>query len=161
MESPLATAFLRNHEVGLYVLESIPDADLEHRYDKRTRTVRAQFAHLHNVRVYHLQRRGKAFLGGLTAFGRGAEPGRGDIVAALAASATAMAAFLAAVEEKGKVSSWHGPPASFLGYLTAHEAHHRALVILTLRLAGAKLSKDVVYGMWNWSKKGSFDAGHP
>jgi hypothetical protein len=116
--------------------------------------VAAQFAHIHNVRIYHLEKRGRQFLDGLETFAKGAQPARDELVAALAASEEAMASFLDRIEHLDHVKSWHGGPASFLGYLIAHEAHLRALVILSMRLAGQRLPREVVYNMWNWGQKG-------
>jgi uncharacterized damage-inducible protein DinB len=153
--SPLGAAFLRNNDANLFLLRAIPDADMGAAYSARTRTVAAQFAHMHYVRVLHLRKRGKEHLGDLQAFPTGAQPTRKELERALTGSAKAIVAFLAAAEEKGAVKSWHDPPAGFLAYLVAHEAHHRALAILSLRLAGRKLHKDTLYGIWNWSKKGA------
>ena len=70
-------------------------------------------------------------------------------------SAASIAAYLEHCAQLGKVKGWSGPPASFLGYLIAHEAHHRGLVMVALRQAGHRLGPDVVYGQWDWGKKQS------
>ena len=152
---PLAQAFIRNNDANLFLLEHLSEKNLENRYSERTRTVAAQFAHIHNVRISHLERRGKDFIGKLHSFERGAQPKKSVLVRALTDSEAAIARFLDACATAGKVKSWNGPAASFLGYLIAHEAHHRALVILSMRLSGDKLPRDVSYSIWNWGKKGS------
>ena len=53
------------------------------------------------------------------------------------------------------MKAWKGPPASFLCYLVAHEAHHRGLAMVAMRQCGRKLPQEVVYGQWDWGKKRS------
>ena len=87
------------------------------------------------------------------AFPRGAQPTRNELVAALDASRSLVAGLLATSIESGKVKSWKGTPTSYLSYFVAHEAHHRGLVLVTLRLAGIKVDKDLTYGLWGaWGK---------
>jgi hypothetical protein len=57
MESPLVHTWRRNNDANLFLLDFIPESALSHRYSERTRTVAAQFTHMHNVRVYHLEGR--------------------------------------------------------------------------------------------------------
>ncbi len=150
----LVTGWEINCEVNRLLLDGVPAAGWEVGFSERTRTVASQWAHVHNVRLYHLEKRGKAFLGAMTTFPRGAKPTRKQIERSLDASDAAMGRFLAEVEELGTVKSWPNGPAAFLGYLCAHEAHHRGLVLASLRLAGIKLPKEVTYGMWGlWSKR--------
>jgi uncharacterized damage-inducible protein DinB len=153
MDCELVEAWRVNVDTNQMLLDGIPDAGLGARYSPRTRSVCSQFAHMHNVRVDHLKRRAKALLGGLETFGRGAEPDRQELTDALAGSDEAIAAMLAEASESGRVKSWHPGPTTFLGYLLAHEAHHRGLVIVSLRIDGHKLHKDLRYGLWYWSRK--------
>ncbi len=37
--------------------------------------------------------------------------------------------------------------------MVAHEAHHRGLAMVAMRLAGRALSKELVYGQWDWGKR--------
>lgn len=64
-----------------------------------------------------------------------------------------MAIFLEGAETKGKIKSWNGSPSTFLGYMIAHEAHHRGLIMTALRISGHKPTQEVVYGQWGWGKK--------
>ena len=151
-DSALAAPFDVSHRVTMRLLDAIDDAGLAARYSPRTRCVAAQFAHIHNVRVSQLEARGGAKKGALTNFGRGAEPPRAELVDALTASHLAMITFLAAHDGAPKIKGWSAPPSTFVGYLVAHEAHHRGLVIVSLRMAGTKLPQDVIYGIWDWSR---------
>ena len=150
----MTTAWQKNHDANIYLLRQIPDEALMDRYSERTRTVAAQFAHIHNVRVYHLEKRGKEMLGRLRGFERSAQPGRKELEETLNRSSAAIANLLVKLGQDNKVSSWHGTPASWLTYLVAHEAHHRALVMVSMRLSGRKLPQELKFNIWNWGKKG-------
>lgn len=154
MASKLVDAWKMSHECNLYLLSEIADEYLDDRYAPRTRSVASQFAHMHNVRLRWLAHAAPAYAKGLESFSRGAQPSRQELVAALEASAAAIAAFLEDCDEAGAVPQWKGPPSTMLGYLVAHEAHHRALAIVALRLSGHRLPQEVTYGQWQWGKKG-------
>jgi uncharacterized damage-inducible protein DinB len=145
----LVEAWRRNCALNLLFLDALPDAALEGRYAPRTRSVLAQFAHMHSVRVYHLQAHGKAFLGGLRSYPRGAEPTRREVRAALVASAEAIAARLADAAALGRIPGWKGPPAAYLAYLVSHEGHHRGLAMAALRLSGHRAPDELKWGLWS------------
>lgn len=154
--SGLERAWAKNAELVDFLLAGIPDAGLEARYSPRTRTVASQFAHLHNVRALQVAKRGPKGEAKLETFKRGAQPTRTELEEALASSAPAVGRMLAAAEAEDRVRAWKGPPASFLGYLCAHEGHHRGLVLVSLRLAGIRMPKTVTYGLWDgWRKEAS------
>jgi len=155
MASELVVTWELSHEANLYLLAAIPRGGLAASYAPRTRTVAAQFAHLHNVRLRWLQHAAPRTKTAVPAFPRGAQPAKAELKRALADSAEAIGAFLEASEAAGKVARWNGPPASFLGYLVAHEAHHRGLALVALRSAGHKVPPEVVYGLWDWGKRRS------
>jgi len=149
-EPALAAAWQRNTDANLFLLDHLTEKSMANRYSPRTRTVSAQFSHMHNVRLYHLNQRGPEFMGKLQTFDRGAQPTRTQIIAAHTGSAKMISAFLEACERTGLVRGWKGPPATFLAYLVAHEAHHRALVVVSMRLSDEKLPKEAVYNIWSW-----------
>ena len=152
MASQLVEAWEMGNEANLFLLASVPRGGLEARYSPRTRTVAAQFAHLHNVRQRWLRHAAPKLADGLEPFPKGAEPTKAQLKKSLRASEKAVARFLEECEETGRVKGWKGAPASFLGYLIAHEAHHRGLAMVALRIAGYKLPRSVVYGQWDWGK---------
>lgn len=153
MASDLQQAWRVNCEMNHRLFDAVDGDGLQARYSAKTRTVLAQFAHIHSVRVYHLKGRGQEFLGDLQGFPRGAEPTRTEVKRALRSSDKAIGALLDHCHREGKVRSWGGNPASYLGYFISHESHHRALAIVALRIAGAKAPKEVLDGLWNWRKK--------
>jgi len=155
MASDLVEAWRMGNEVNLFLIDHLEPAHLEDRYTPRTRTVAAQLAHIHNVRLRWIEHAAPECARGAKGFPRGAEPTKAQLTKALRASGKAVERFLEASEKAGRVKQWKGPPATFLAYLIAHEAHHRGLAMTALRLSGHKLPREVVYGQWDWGKKRS------
>lgn len=151
--SDLAEAWHVNNQMNFLLLDALSKEALAATYSPRTRTVAAQFAHMHNIRVYQLEKRGPDFLGKLEAFPRGAQPTKTKLKSALKASEKAVAGMLARADKTGKAKGWPSSPTTFLSYFVAHESHHRGLTLVALRAAGIKLPKEVTYGIWYWSKK--------
>lgn len=139
-------------------LRGIPAKALDAQYAPRTRTVAAQFAHIHYLRVKNLETRGgPEFVGSLECFPRGAQPKKTELEKALKASGLAMGRLVEKFETEGKVKSFsRSTPTAYLAYHVAHEAHHRALAIVALRVAGHKLPAEVKYDLWYaWRKLGT------
>jgi uncharacterized damage-inducible protein DinB len=57
-----------------------------------------------------------------------------------------------AIEEGGNVKGFKRGVVPLLGYFIHHEAHHRGNILLTLKLCGFKLPKELQYGIWEWNK---------
>lgn len=142
-----------SNEANLYLLSKLPAASLQDRYSPRTRTVAEQFAHMHNVRIRWMMHADPTLGASAKPLPKDGAPGKKELRDALRTSARIVTEFIEDCESAGKVKRWNGPPATFLAYLVAHEAHHRGLVMVTMRLAGRKLPKEVVYGQWQWGKQ--------
>ncbi|MCG8606239.1 DinB family protein [bacterium] len=153
MKSQLAEAWRMSQETNMFLLQNIAEEYLNDRYSARTRTVAAQFAHMHNVRLRWLGHAAPDLLDEVPPFPKGAQPPKVELRAALEASEEIMTKFLERCEASGQVPKWDGSPATFLGYMIAHEAHHRGLIMVALRASGHKLPQEVVYGQWQWGKK--------
>jgi uncharacterized damage-inducible protein DinB len=151
--SDLVEAWNMSNEANLYFLKSVPAGCLSDRYSARTRTVAAQFAHMHNVRLRWLNHAAPKLVGKMKPFPKGSEPGKTELRRALVDSAKVVARFLEESDAAGKVKRWKGSPATFLGYLVAHEAHHRGLAMVAMRMSGRKLAQELVYGQWQWGKQ--------
>ena len=152
MTSELIETWRMSNEANLFLLGKLPRGSLDASYGTRTRKVGGQFAHVHSTRLRWLTHAAPALAQGVDKFEKGAEPTKAQLTKALKASGKAVEAFLLECEEAGKVKKWKGSPTTFLGYLVAHEAHHRGLVMVALRMAGHKLPQEVVYGQWQWGK---------
>lgn len=153
MISQLVQTWHMGCEVNLYLLDNIAEEFLADRYSARTRTVAAQFAHMHNVRLRWLRHAAPKLVGDVQSFPKGAQSSKSELKEALQASEKIISAFLEECEAAGKVNKWNGPPATLLGYMIAHEAHHRGLAMVAMRIAGHKLLPEIVYDLWQWGKK--------
>ncbi len=74
MRPQLVEAWRMSSEVNLYLLDNIEEQYLDDSYSARTRTVGAQFAHIHNVRLRWLKHAAAELVGEAQSFTRGAQP---------------------------------------------------------------------------------------
>ena len=101
MKSQLVEAWRMGNEVNLYLLKSISDEYLQDSYAKRTRTVAAQFAHMHNVRLRWLNHVAPKLIGKVESFPKGAQPKKAELKNALKASEEVIAQYLEECEAAG------------------------------------------------------------
>ena len=116
-----------------------------------------QFAHLHDVRVYHLEQRAKDLSMGLTKFqSKSADkviPKKSELKKALTASSAAIETFLGDVLEGApKRRGFKKGIFTTFGYFIAHESHHRGSILLTLKQSGHKLDNKTAYAIWAWDQ---------
>ncbi len=112
------------------------------------RTISAIFAHMHNVRRMWLKAAGY----------QGAMPeklerhgSQEQVIAALEASSAALSTVIAtALAGDGRVKGFKPDVSGFLGYLIAHDAHHRGQAAMLARQLGFPLAKSATFGMWEW-----------
>lgn len=150
----LAEAFATNERINQYLLEAL---------DKRVwradppsgngRKIAEIVAHVHNVRHMWL----------VVTAPEMAVPDKLDRAkctrkqaqSALKKSAKCMVEVLrhAAEAPDGRIRGFRPDVVGFLGYAIAHEAHHRGQICLLARELGQPLSKEVQFGMWEWSKR--------
>lgn len=114
------------------------------------RNVAAIVAHIHNVRVMWL----KAAKGKVPA-----QLDRATITVAqarkgLVESHVAVEQLVeAALKSDGRIHSFKPDAAAFIGYLIAHDAHHRGQICQLARQVGFPVSQSVMFGMWEWGKR--------
>lgn len=154
----LVEAWRTNHRINMFLLAHISAAGMKCTLSKRGgREVARQFAHLHDVRVYALEKRAKDLAEGLTKFqGKGADkvvPKKAELKKALTASSVAIETFLADVlAGVAKRRGFKKGIFTTLGYFIAHESHHRGSILLTLKESGHKLDNKTAYAIWAWDQ---------
>ena len=144
-----------NNQVNLYLLGQISDEALEAQMQGYGRCVIAIFTHMHNVRIQWLQAilpdanyskipsRSPKDKANIT---------REILVNAFNYSGEALATVFANGFESGKIRNVKPHPAAFLGYIIAHDTHHRGEIGIVLAQTGHKLPNAVDHELWNWQQ---------
>lgn len=154
MLQDLLEAWRTNNRITLYLIDNISDAGMLCTLSKRGgRDVARQFAHVHNVRVWHLENRAKDLAEGLVKFETKVTPKRAELKRALTDSGRAVEAFLEGVlSGTPKRRGFKKGVFTTLGYFIAHESHHRGNILLTLKECGHKPDKEVQDEIWGWDQ---------
>ena len=148
----LLNAFDTNNRINQYLIENLPaDAWNAKPPDGKGRTVAAIVAHIHNVRVMWLkaakadeipEQLDKASITPAQAV-RGLEHSR-------SAFSTLIGSALAG---DGRIKNFRPDVAGFVGYLIAHDAHHRGQITMLARQLGHPLPQKAMFGMWEWGTR--------
>ena len=142
-----------NNRINLYLLDAVSEEHLADALLSKGRNVGEQFAHIHNVRLMWLK---AAMPEALRGFSKIEKSGIGkpllrDSLTNSAATIEQLLAF--AVGNGGRVKNFKPHFTAFVGYLTAHEAHHRSQIIIAVKQSGHALDKKVLYGIWEWGSR--------
>jgi uncharacterized damage-inducible protein DinB len=147
-------AWRTNQRINVKLIDKISDEGMRCTLSKRGgRDVCRQFAHLHNVRIWHLEARAKALAKDARKFETKEEPSRKDLVEALDDSAKRIEELFRRVCEgaPGARAMKRGV-VQYLAYFVAHESHHRGSILLTLKQCGHAVDQDTRYAIWDWDR---------
>jgi uncharacterized damage-inducible protein DinB len=151
----LLRAFIANEKINQYLLAGLPAAAWRAEPPGGNgRTVAAIVAHMHNVRVMWLKVSAKGSkipeqLDRHTVTVAQAKK-------ALKQSAAALTSLLKeSLAAEGRISNFRPDVAGFFCYLIAHDAHHRGQVTMLARQLGHGIPQEVMFGMWEWNKRGN------
>jgi len=140
-----------HNRINLYLLDAIASEHLLDVSASKGRNAGEQFAHLHNVRLMWLQVAAPDLFKKQKKIEKATALKKEALRRALSASADAVRVLLRkTLESDGRVKGFKPHAAGFLGYLIAHESHHRGQIILTLKQNGHPIDKKVQYGIWEW-----------
>lgn len=155
LTSALLHAFDTNEKVNQLLLDQLsPDVWHAEPPNGKGRDVCAIVAHIHNVRVMWLKAAAKgsnipAQLDRDNVTVTGAKKG-------LAQSHAALRSLIeAALKSDGRIKGFRPDVASFIGYLIAHDSHHRGQISMLARQTGHGLPQGTVFAMWEWGKLGT------
>lgn len=143
-----------NNRIDLYVLAAVPPEHLPDTLASKGRSVGEQFAHIHNVRLMWLKAALPVELEGLSKIEKEHAGDKQVLASSLTASADAIERLLHhAAADGGRVKGFKPNVTAFVGYLIAHDAHHRSQIIIALKQSGHPLDKKVLYGIWEWGSR--------
>jgi uncharacterized damage-inducible protein DinB len=150
----LLTSFDTNDRINQYMIENLPsEAWRAEPPAAKGRTVAAIVAHLHNVRVMWLKAAAKGSKIPDQLDRTNVTPAQA--MKGLDQSRAALRAVLeSALESDGRVKGFRPDVAGFLGYLIAHDAHHRGQICMLARQVGHPLPQKAMFGMWEWGTRG-------
>ena len=154
MQKQLIEAWRTNNRINMLLIDRITDEGMPCTLSKRGgRGVAGEFAHIHNVRVWHLQKRAKDLAQGLAIFETKVVPTKAQLRKALKASAKGVEALLVGVlNGEPKRRGFKKGLFTTLAYFVAHEAHHRGRILLTLKVSDQTLDKETQMAIWGWDQ---------
>jgi len=148
----LLNAFNTNNRINQYLIDNLPQAAWNAKpTDGKGRTVAAIVAHMHNVRVMWLK--------AVKAREIPAQLDRNSVTPAqamrgLESSRHALCVIISrALTSDGRIKGFRPDVAAFLGYLIAHDAHHRGQITMLARQLGYPLPQKAMFGMWEWNSR--------
>ncbi len=139
-----------SNRINLFLLEGIPEEHLSDTLAGKGRSVGHQFAHLYNVRLMWIDSAAPETGKHLKKIEKEHSISKSLLSKAFLESAETMAAVIQIGIETGRVKGFKPNVEAFVGYLIAHEAHHRGQILLTLKSNGHLPDKKVLFGMWEW-----------
>lgn len=154
MLEPLVESWQINHRVTLRLLNGLSGEALSATLSRRGgRDVARQLGHVHEVRLTFAEITSKTNREAhLPHFAKGETPNKKQLQAALDASARAIETTIReAWANGGKTPGFKRGLMPLIGYLIAHESHHRGSILLTLKQSGHKLSDELRWGLWDWA----------
>ena len=147
-------AWRTNQRINVRLLQQISPEGLRDTLSKRGgRSVARQFAHLHTVRVWHLESRAKALAVGARKFATEDEPDAAELIERLEDSAGRIEElFTRAAEGVKGIRLPKRGAVQYLAYFVAHESHHRGNILLTLKQCGHAVPQEERYAIWDWDR---------
>jgi uncharacterized damage-inducible protein DinB len=148
----LLLAFNTNERINQYLLENLNPAAWSVDSPGKVRSIPAIVAHMHNVRLMWLKATAKD-----SKIPDSLDKQSVTIPHARKAFEQSRAALEAVIKASlsgdGRVKGFRPDVAGFVGYLIAHDAHHRGQISMLAHQAGHPLSQSAMFGMWEWGSR--------
>jgi len=148
----LLSALDTNNRINQYLIENLPvEAWNAKPADGKGRTIAAMVTHMHNVRVMWLKA-GKFEEIPKQLDRSSVTPAQA--IRGLDKSQEALSEVISrAIASDGKIKNFRPDVAGFIGYLIAHDAHHRGQIAMLARQLGHPLPQKAMFGMWEWGTR--------
>lgn len=151
MIEPLVEAWDLNNRVNLFLLGQLSEEQLEIPLEKG-KGLRAQFAHLVNVRRMWLKMYGRDLLDTEEKCDR-FRATKEELAKNLTTTAAAIGKVIGrAASTEGRVKGLRLNAAGMLALMVAHEGYHRGQIELALRQAGQELPVETQIELWEWHR---------
>jgi len=144
-------AFLINEEANQLLLKNLLPAAWDAAPPTgKGRTIAAIAAHMHNVRLMWLAAADKSAK--LPAKLDGEKVSAEEVAESLTKSAAAIGKLIekGLADPVGRVPNFKPDVVSFVGYLIAHDAHHRGQISMPARQLGHAVPSKASFGLWEW-----------
>jgi uncharacterized damage-inducible protein DinB len=147
----LIESFAINEKANQLLLTNIADSAWQMPPPSgKGRSIGAIASHIHHVRLMWLSASDKN-----AKYSSGLDPDkatRSQVQAALKSSAGAITGLLekALQDRAGKVPNFKPNVVAFVGYLIAHDSHHRGQITMLARQVGHGLPAQTGFGLWEW-----------
>jgi len=147
----LIESFAINEQANQLLLSNIADAAWQTPPPSgKGRSIGAIASHIHHVRLMWLSASDKS--GKYPSKLDPDKATRSQVQAALKSSAAAITCLLekALQDPAGKVPNFKPNVVAFVGYLIAHDSHHRGQITMLARQVGHALPAQTGFGLWEW-----------
>jgi len=139
-----------SHRMNEYLLSGIKEEHFADVSLAKGRSVGHHFVHIHNVRLMWTKVAAPDIDKTLTKIDTEKPINKKILLDAYTQSTDGIAELLKRGFETGKIKGFKPHPEAFLGYLIAHEAHHRGQIIIILKENKHLPDKKILYGLWEW-----------
>lgn len=150
---PLVQTWLISQQMNELLIKNIPEEALKDVSAGKGRNVGQQIAHIHNVRLMWVKAAEASLMKGLDKIEKEDTLTPILFIETLRKSARVMSELIEKGIQAGRIKGFKPHPEAFVGYLIAHEAHHRGQIILTLKENGHLPDKKTLFGLWEWGRE--------
>ncbi len=155
LRKALLDTWRTNHRVTIFLFENLPDELWPQKIPGAPRrTVRMIAGHVHNTRCMWIKMLGRKLDLAVPKSVNRHRVSREELIPALEQSSEGIIGLLeVGLDRHGKIPGFPPDVVHFLAYLVAHEGHHRGQICMVARQLGQRLPDEVLYGLWQWSKR--------